>query len=340
MVLKGVIECCGKKSHRQFFAKGGTMRRREFITGVAGIGASAAALSGVGAALGAAADQRAGTPGAGDKRRRIAVSTWSLHSYFSTTREKSSTLPGKMLELLDFPEMIADRYKLHHLEFVAPHFASVEPSYLKELKARLAKAHSHLVNIPVDIPELRKGGGLSDPDEQVRSAAIAGVKKWIDIGAELGTRAARCDPGQMKAENLAPTIDSYKQLAAYAKARGVDVIIENHGGVGSEHPEELVKLFEGVGKDFKGALPDFANFPDEPTRERGLKLLVPYARVLCHAKGLEFDAQGNETKFDFAKCLETCKQAGFKGIYSIEFEGPGDPYVGVQKTLDELLRYL
>ena len=315
------------------------MRRREFLNRMAGGGVLGSALRG-GSSLWAAAPAQIAQSGTAGKRRRIAVSTWSLHSYFSTTREKSSTLPGKMLELLDFPEMIADRYKVHHLEFVAPHFASVEPGYLKELKARLAKAHSQLVNIPVDIPEIWRGGGLSDPDEKVRGAAIEGARKWIDIGAEMGTRAVRCDPGKMKADDLTPTIDSYKQLAAYGKAKGIDVIIENHGGVGSEHPEELVKLFQGVGKDFKGALPDFANFPDEPTRERGLKLLVPYARVLCHAKGLEFDAQGNETKFNFSRCMEISKQAGFKGIYSIEFEGPGDPYVGVQKTLDELLRYL
>ena len=311
------------------------MRRREFLNRMAGGVALGSALRGANPLWAAALAQTAQSGTAG-KRRRIAVSTWSLHSYFPKTREKSSTLPGKMLELLDFPEMIADRYKVHHLEFCAPHFASVEPNYLKELKARLAKAHSQLVNIPVDIPELWKGGGLSDPDEQVRGAAIEGARKWIDIGAEMGARSVRCDPGKMKPENLTPTIDSYKQLAAHAKAKGIDVIIENHGGVGSEHPEELVKLFAGVGKDFKGALPDFANFPDEPTRERGLKLLFPYARVVCHAKGLEFDAEGNETKFNFPRCVEISKQAGFKGIYSIEFEGLGDPHVGVQKTLDEL----
>ena len=143
----------------------------------------------------------------------------------------------------------------------------------------------------------------------------------------------------MKVGNLAPTIDSYKQLAAYGKAKGVDVVIENHGGVGSEHPEELVKLFQGVGKEFKGALPDFGNFPEEATRERGLKLLFPYARVVCHAKGLEFDAQGNETKFNFPKCLEISKQAGFKGIYSIEFEGPGDPVEGVKKSRDLIIKH-
>jgi sugar phosphate isomerase/epimerase len=144
----------------------------------------------------------------------------------------------------------------------------------------------------------------------------------------------------MDPQDLSPTVESYKRLAAYGRPKGVQVIIENHGGVGSEHPEELVKLFNQAGAEVVGALPDFGNFPDEDTRERGLALLFPYAHVVCHAKGLDFDSAGNETKFKFPKCVEISKKAGFKGIYSIEYEGPGDPYEGVQKTLDELLKYL
>ncbi len=315
------------------------MRRRDFLARIAGA-ASAGALTRGGDKLWAAAQGHAARLYSGDKRHRIAISTWSFHNYFHSTREREFALPGKMLAVLDFPEMIADRYKVHNLEFVAPHLASAESSYIRELKARLARVHSHLVNIPVDIDELSTAGGLSDPDKKVRANAINAVKKWIDIGKDLGTRSVRCDPGQMKPDDLAPTLESYKQLSAYGKSKGVYVIIENHGGVGSQHPEELVKLFQGVGGDFIGALPDFGNFPDEATRENGLAVLFPYAHVVCHAKGLEFDSSGNETKFDFRKCVEISKQAGYKGVYSIEYEGRGEPYEGVQKVLDELLRYL
>jgi sugar phosphate isomerase/epimerase len=192
----------------------------------------------------------------------------------------------------------------------------------------------------VDIDEIDYQGGLSDPNEAVRDKVITAAKKWIDIAATIGSKAVRCDPGKMNAEDLAPTVHSYKQLAAYGKSKGIQVIIENHGGVGSEHPEELIEVFKHVGGNFIGALPDFGNFPDEALREQGLKLLFPYARVVCHAKGLEFDAEGNETKFDFPKCVEIAKQAGFKGTYSIEYEGAGDPYVGIQHVLDNLLKYL
>lgn len=316
------------------------MRRRDFIVRLAGSAGAVAGLGRNGSPLWAQSHSRKARTSKPDKRNRISISTWSLHNYFEATREKDFNLPGNMLALLDFPEMVADRFKVHNLEFCAPHFASTEPSYLQELKSRLSRAHSHVVNIPVDIKEIWTGGGLSDPDQDVRNAAIKASKKWIDIAAAIGSQAVRCDPGKMDIANLAPTVDSYRQLAAYGRSKHIHVIIENHGGVGSEHPEELVKLFKDVGATLVGALPDFGNFPDEATREKGLSLLFPYARVVCHAKGLEIDAEGNETKFDFPKCIEISKKAGFKGIYSIEYEGPGDPYAGCQKVLDELERYL
>jgi sugar phosphate isomerase/epimerase len=144
----------------------------------------------------------------------------------------------------------------------------------------------------------------------------------------------------MDPAHLTPTVGSYRKLATYGRSKGVQVLIENHGGVGSEHPEELLKLFKDVGSNSIGALPDFGNFPDETTRERGLPLLFPYAHVVSHAKGLQFDASGTETQYDFPKCIAIAKQAGYRGVFSVEYEGPGDPYGGVQKVVNELERYL
>jgi len=315
------------------------MNRREFVSLMAG-GCAATGLSGRWAALAADAQGHASRADAADKHSRIAVSTWSLHNYFQSTRDKEFTLPGKMLELLDFPEMIADRYKVHHLEFCAPHFTSTTASYLKDLRARLEAAGARVVNMPVDIEEVWTEGGLSDKNPKVRNAAVAGCKKWIDVAREIGSRSVRCDPGKMNPQDLSSTVESYKELAAYGKSKGVRVIVENHGGVGSEHPEELVKLFHEVSNDFFGALPDMGNFPDEATREKGLGMLFPYAQVVCHAKGLDIGPDGAEKKYDFPKAIEISKKAGFKGVYSIEYEGPGDPYAGVQHVLDELLKYL
>jgi len=317
------------------------MKRRDFLTRIAAGSALASCMAADGyTASQAAKPTRKPALHSVDKRARIAISTWSFHNYFQSTREKEFNLPGSMLALLDFPEMMVDRYKVHNFEFVAPHFASTETTYLRELKSHLVRTRSRLVNIPVDIEEIDTAGGLSDPDVTVRDRALEASKKWIDVAHDLGAGAVRCDPGKMDPADLTPTVASYKKLASYGRSKGVRVIIENHGGVGSEHPEELVRLFGQVGGDSIGALPDFGNFPDETTRERGLSVLFPFARVVCHAKGLGFDASGNETQYDFAKCIAITKKAGYKGVYSVEYEGPGDPYDGVQKVVNELDRYL
>ncbi|MGA3326183.1 MAG: TIM barrel protein [Terriglobia bacterium] len=314
------------------------MLRRDFLARLAG-GAPLVGLGRGGSPFAYGAQTREAAS-ASAKLDRIAISTWSLHNYFRATRRSDFSLPGPMLALLDFPDMIVDKYKVHHFEFCTPHFASTEPAYLREITYALVRTRSTIVNIPVDIKECGREGTFSDPDRKKRAAALTAVKQWVDVAHTLGVRSVRVGPGEVDPQNLARTAESYQALAAYAQARGVRVIVENHRGFGMEHPEELVMLFKLVGLGRIGALPDFANFPDEPTREKGLKILFPYAPTVCHAKGLEFDAEGTEKRYDFPKAMEIAKKAGFRGVYSIEFDGPGDPNAGIQKTLDELLKYL
>jgi sugar phosphate isomerase/epimerase len=265
-----------------------------------------------------------------EKRARICISTWSFHNLFPQTRdEKAPPLAGKPLDVLDFPEMIADRYHVHNLEVVAPHFASTEASYLHDFKSRLERAHSHLVNIPVDIDELWDQPALSGTEIQ-RERAIALYSPWIDIAHELGARSVRCDPGKVNAADPSPTIASYKTLVSHGRSKDIRVIVENHGGVVSERPEMLVNILEASGA---GALPDFGNWPNEDTRERGLRLMFPLASTVCHAKL----KQGG---LDFARCMQISKETHFQGVYSIEAGGKDDPYQEVQQVVNQLFRYL
>src|SRR5487761_2467076 len=123
-------------------------------------------------ALGAAAFRMGGKAFAakkGGREERIGVSTWSFHELF--------TAPKTPMTALEFPATMADRYQVHSLEIVAPHFESTTLAYLAELKRKMDDSHSRLVNIPVDIKELQQGGGLSDPEEGIRDQAIAGCMR-------------------------------------------------------------------------------------------------------------------------------------------------------------------
>jgi len=248
---------------------------------------------------------------------QICVSTWSFHTLFEA---------DKPMDARDFPEMVADRYHVHNVEMVYPHFASTEPSYVNEFNDRLRKAHSRVVNIPIDYKELWEKPSLSSPNRQEREHAIGLYQKGIDLAAAVGAPAGRCDPGLVNLDDPSLTIESYRTLAAYGQAKGVRIVVENHGSI-SRHPEVLVNILESAGA---GALPDMGNFPNVETRERGLRLLYPLAKDLCHAKS-------RPQVDDLPRCVQLAKEAGFRGVYSIEAGNASDPYAAVQEILDVLV---
>lgn len=259
------------------------------------------------------------------KLRRVCVSSWSFHTFFETDRNN----PAKtLMDVRDFPDMIADKYHVHNLEIILPHFLAAEPSLVRDFKARLEKAHSRLVNMPLDFGVLWNTPAISSTDAKERDAAIAMYRKGIDTAHELGSPSVRCDPGIVNLADPSLTIDAYKQLAAHAAGKGITVVVENHGEI-SKNPDVLVTILKSAGV---GALPDFGNFPDEQTRERGLRAMFPIAGDVAHAKLREGQ--------DFARCMRIAKESGFKGVFSIEAGGRGDAYVEVQQIVDALVENL
>ena len=311
------------------------MFRRDFLARVAGSAASAVVCNTANAF--ARGKKRHAAPSPPPKLDRIALSTWSLHNYFHATRESTCNLPGPMLVLLDLPEMIHDRYQIRHFELCASHFPSTEQAYLRELKYTLTHTQSNVVNISVDIDACGPEGTFSDPDREARLAALDLVRPWVDVAHALGAKSVSIGPGKFDREFVARTAESYKVMANYALAQGVHVIAENQNGFGDERPADVAKLMGLVGPGRMGSLPNFAGFADESTRTKGLKLLFPLAQTVCHASGLASLADGAGKGFDFCEAVGIAKQSGFRGFYSIQFDGPGDPYTGIQKTLDELM---
>ncbi len=310
------------------------MKRRDFLSRAASLGLGAGF-----ARRTPASTQRHRVPTYYDTRKlyRVGVSSNSFRNYFPATRSKRFNLPGPALALLDFPQMMADRYEVHNLEFLAAHFASTEAAYVIELRRQLGRLRSRLINIQVDGPELNSGGGLSDRNPAVRGAAVDAVKKWIGVARSLSARSVCAGPGNLNPADLTPTVEAYRQLVAYARSREIHILVENREGL---EPDEMLTVIRGVGGYFIGALPDFGGFANEAARVAGLRALFQHAPALCHAVGAAFDEVGNEKAFDFQGCLEISKQLRFRGIYSVDYKGTGDPYQGVQNVINELIREL
>lgn len=315
------------------------MNRRTFIRNTAA-GALAAELASYFPWARAAGDEGAAAHAA--KLRRVAVTTWSLHAFFPQTRDFGEKVQGEMLDLRKFPELIADKYHVHNLELCSVHFESTEPSYLNDLKENLQKAHARVINLPVDYPHDWDGKGLCDPNDKQWRWEIAERKKWIDIAAGLGAQSIRPNPGgTAKMTDMSRPIAAYKELGDYGKPRDVKVLIENHGNVAGK-AENIVAIIKGAGPQWVGSLPDFGNWAED-VRYRGLEMVFPYASTVCHARyetpaGPEMN--GKLITFDFARCMKIAKASGFKGVYSAEFAGAGDPYEGTRKIIDELIKYL
>lgn len=319
-----------------------TMKRREFVARCA----AATGLTGI--ALGAR-DAMAAAPVLSKsvpqyydmaKLARVGVSSWSFRNDFASTRTQDFEKPGPLISLLDFPQIVADRYQIHRLEFAAAHFAGRDSAYLVQLRRQMERAHCRLVNIGLSAgsnSSSGESGDLSSRDASARLAAVAAVKDWMTTARVLGALSVSVSPGALNPADLSPALASFRELAAYGRVRRVDVLIENQTGL---DPGTIIDLIRETGGRGIGALPDFALFPDAAARDAGLEILFPRATVLCHAGGAAFDAEGNETTFDFRECIDMAKRFRFRGTYSVEYEGTGDPYQGVQNVVNELIRFL
>ena len=253
----------------------------------------------------------------------IAVASWSLRDSFKD---------GKT-DYLKFPEMVAREFGLKHIELNNVFMRSTERGYLEELAAAAKSAGTRVVNIAVD-----RTGDLSAGSESERAEALKKASAYFEVARIVGAPRFRVNSGGGKAPGeaeLANCIAAYRKLAEQGAREKIVVLMENHGGI-SGNPAWIRKVMETVNSKFCRTCPDFGNFPEE-IRYQGLEAAAKFADI-AHAKTYDFDAAGNETKIDVPRCVKILADAGFKGAWSIEYEGPGDQFEGVKKTVALLRR--
>jgi len=178
-------------------------------------------------------------------------------------------------------------------------------------------------------------GDLASTDESKRNEAVENHKKWVDAASFLGCHSIRVnlfgtnDPEIWK--NTAK--DGLSKLSDYAATKNINVIVENHGYL-SSNGALLAEVMKSVNKPNCGTLPDFGNFClkkeggalwdapciEEYDKYKGVGELMPYAKAVS-AKSYDFDAEGNETKIDYAKMLQLVKDANYTGFVGVEYEG-------------------
>lgn len=190
-------------------------------------------------------------------------------------------------------------------------------------------------------------GNLGASDLKEREQAIENHKKWVLAAKYLGCTSIRINAHGDGTPDAVKTacIDGIGRLAKWARQEGIEILIENHGGISNDGAwlVELLKALEPYGV---GALPDFDNWCIEREegklwgapctkrydRYQGLEELMPYARALS-VKSFAFDEAGNETTMDYARFFKIIQASAYNGYLGIEFEGHDLPAKeGIQKT--------
>jgi L-ribulose-5-phosphate 3-epimerase len=259
---------------------------------------------------------------------KISLAEWSLHR---TIRDQ------KKLTNLDFAKVAKEEFGIEAIEYVNQFFKdkATDNTYLADLKQRAADHGVKSLLIMID-----GEGNLGDPKAEARAKTVDNHKKWVDAAKFLGCHSIRVNAGSSGTfeEQQKLAADGLHKLSEYAATQGLNVLVENHGGLSSDG-SWLAGVMKLVDLDNCGTLPDFGNFyierganPKMYDRYKGVEELMPFAKAVS-AKTYDFDESGKETTIDYTKMMDIVMSHGYHGYVGIEYEGEKlSEYDGIRKS--------
>jgi hydroxypyruvate isomerase len=221
---------------------------------------------------------------------------------------------------LDFPRVAREDFDLNGIEFVNTLFEVPTEGYLKQLRQNAAAHDVTMVLIMVD----DEGDGCASTREGRREFEVF-HRKWVDIAHYLGCHAIRTNcrgpEGVDTAAALQWAVESYTALLDYAKGSGINILIENHGGV-SNDPDWMVQLVNSVNNPHFGTLPDWREPGTDFDNFTYLQKTAPYA------KGMSYRNQPTEE--ETVRMIRLCQDSGYHGWYGVESSGREEIKSGIE----------
>ena len=242
---------------------------------------------------------------------QISLAQWTIN------RELRS---GK-IDNLDFAKVAAE-HGIHAVEYVNQFFMdkAKDANYLGEMKKRAADQGVKSLLIMCD-----REGNIGDPDSAKRKQTVDNHRKWLDAAKFLGCHSIRVNAGSSGTwdEQVKLAADGLSRLTAIGAKLGLNVIVENHGGL-SSNADWLVEVIKKVDHERCGTLPDFGNFRIKPGESydsyRGMQKLLPFAKGVS-VKDRVWDDKGKQSALDYDRMLKLVHASGFRGYCGIEFGG-------------------
>ena len=285
-----------------------------------------------------------------------------MKTCISTYSFSGVTYNGKMT----YPEVLEKTKALgcSGVEFVVNDTAP-DGSDLAEFWLKLAEQAKKL---ELEVPIYTTGANFfqKDPEKEVER-----VKKHVDLAAACGIKLMRHDvmasfyegyEGPKTFAAVLPVVaPAIREVAEYAASKGVMTCSENHGRI-VQDSERMLAVFAAVNHPNYRYLCDIGNFGgvDEDCAIAVSKLLPLIEHV--HVKdafwrsgmlpnpgrGWNKTRAGNYRRATIFgqgdvptyQCVRTILESGYKGYFSLEFEGIEDTLLAIEISMENLHRML
>ena len=301
--------------------------RRQFLSSAAAVPTAAV----LGSAL---VPTRAAAQG-GASLYKISLAQWSINQ----------PLRKGTMQHLDFAK-IAKSVGIEAIEYVNQFFMdkATDAAYLAEMNTRAKGEGVTQVLIMCD-----NEGRLGDPDAAKRQQAVENHHKWVTAAKTLGCHSIRVNAySEGTPEEQGKLVaDGLHKLCTFADTHGLNVIIENHGGM-SSNAKWLMQTIKQADHKRAGTLPDFGNFSlTRPTKDKpdikatsydsyvGVKEMMPLAKGVS-VKPTVWDFNGNSGPIDLPKMMKIVVDAGYHGYCGIEHGPSGRELEGIKELREQL----
>ncbi len=193
-------------------------------------------------------------------------------------------------------------------------------------------------------------GDFTKQDADERAEQVEMLKRSVDEAAQMEAPALRVFagngwPGARFADVRDWVIEGHRQVAAYAEEKGVIVGLENHGKLcGTIHA--IRTIVDGVGSSNFGVTFDMGNWVgagEDPVRAAGefaTDTVYVHVKDVARAEERNRSCVVGEGFVDVTGCGRVLKDAGYTGVYSLEYEAAEDEKTGVPRSLEGMERLL
>jgi len=236
----------------------------------------------------------------------------------------------------------------HCFRWVEVNGHPLSPAHLLDAEdlALLPRIKSWAEEAAVSIVCVAGRNDFTGADPQAHRRQIARAQFFVDAARALGASFVRLLSGGHSVDPLPPEVfprlqQAFTEIGCYAEERGVQIVIENHGGP-TATGQRIARIMEGVKSPAVGLNYDPANFLFQGTDPlTALRYTLPWVKY-SHWKDVRWAADGpalcafGEGEIQWEPIVQTLLDAGFEGPWGVEYEEPSDVARGTLVSLANL----